>query len=214
MPSSDANNIPPILAVAQNFRPASILDVGCGWGKYGFLLREYLDVQSGRLQPGEWRTRIVGIEVFPAYRTPVWDYVYNEVRIGNAEELLPSMGQFDMITMIDVIEHLPRDSAEALVARALHQCRLLVVSTPAAWMEQGALYGNAHEEHRILFNTGNFPRSAHVAVLPCKVCNVYVASLNPIPIRLLPGRAYWRGLTLFQKMTWLIRRALGIEGVR
>src|SRR5260370_965085 len=123
MPTSDINNIPPILAVLQNSRPASILDVGCGFGKYGFLAREYLDVQFGRFERKQWKTRIVAIEAFEPYRNPTWDFVYDEVLIGKAEEVLPTLGDFDLILMADIIEHLPKADAEALVAQALGRCR-------------------------------------------------------------------------------------------
>ncbi len=209
MPSSDINNIAPILAILQNCRPASVLDLGCGYGKYGYLSREYLDVQSGRLTPDQWRTRIVGVDAFAAYRNPIWDFVYNETHIGKAEEVLPTLGDFDLIIMADIIEHFPKEAAESLVAQALKQCRTLVISTPAGFMPQGALCGNEHERHHIVFTGANFPKGTHFARLRCTVCNVFVASRQPIPGTVIPGRLYWKGLGPWGKFAWPLSRALG-----
>lgn len=209
MPSSDINNIAPILAVLQNSRPASVLDVGCGFGKYGYLAREYLDVQRGRLRRDEWQIRVVGVEAFAAYHNPVWDFIYDKVHIGKAEEVVPTLGTFDTIIMADIIEHFHKDAAEALVAQALKQCSMLIISTPAYFFSQGDLYGNEHERHHILFTGANFPKGTHVATLPCNVCNVFVASRQAIAGVFIPGRLYWKGLSLWGKIAWPLKRVLG-----
>jgi len=49
MPTSDLYNITPILTIISNLKPKKILDVGCGFGKYGLLMREYLEVWQERL---------------------------------------------------------------------------------------------------------------------------------------------------------------------
>ena len=51
MPTSDMHNIVPILTIMQHLQPRSVLDIGCGFGKYGVLLREYLDIWHERLEP-------------------------------------------------------------------------------------------------------------------------------------------------------------------
>ncbi len=209
MPSSDINNIAPILAVLQNCRPTSVLDVGCGFGKYGYLAREYLDVQSGRLTRNQWKTRIVGVEAFAPYSNPVWDFVYDKVHIARAEEVLPTLGFFDVILMVDIIEHLKKEPAESLVAQALKQCRTLIVSTPARFMPQADLNGNECETHHIVFTRENFPKGVHVAKLPCTVCNVFIASSQSINGEIIPGRLYWKGLSLMGKIAWPLSRALG-----
>ena len=56
-------------AIATQFvlrRPRSVLDLGVGMGFYGAVVRQWLD---GGVQP--WRTRLVGVEGFDAYRSPV-----------------------------------------------------------------------------------------------------------------------------------------------
>jgi hypothetical protein len=55
MGTSDAANIPFVVSELQRLQPQSILDVGMGFGKWGVLAREYLDVWGGRCRPADWR---------------------------------------------------------------------------------------------------------------------------------------------------------------
>ncbi|MGF9965198.1 hypothetical protein [Bacillus rhizoplanae] len=54
MPSSIYQAIPDILQHIIVEEPMSILDVGVGFGKYGLLLREALDVPYERYHKHEW----------------------------------------------------------------------------------------------------------------------------------------------------------------
>src|SRR5262245_11243465 len=111
MPTSDYFNVAPILNVLTNAKPKSVLDVGCGFGKFGVLLREYLDIWHRRYDRSQWQTRIVGIDAFEKYRNPIWDYAYSQVHIGEAQKLLPMLGEFDAVLISDVIEHLEKADA-------------------------------------------------------------------------------------------------------
>ena len=44
MASSNYDAIPWVLDAVREFKPQSVLDIGCGAGKYGVLFREYLDI--------------------------------------------------------------------------------------------------------------------------------------------------------------------------
>ncbi len=78
MPTSDFHNISSIVALIYQLHPASVLDIGCGFGKYGVLIREYLDVWNERLAPETWRINLEGIEACEGYRSPIFDYVYSK----------------------------------------------------------------------------------------------------------------------------------------
>lgn len=181
MPTSDVHNIVPILTVIQQLEPRSVLDVGCGFGKYGVLLREYLDVWHKRLGADQWQVRLEGIDAFAPYRNPIWDYVYQKVHIGEAQELLPDLPDFDVILIADVIEHLERRQAVELVERCLEKCRALIVSTPKDFYPQQDTNHNPYETHQILWTGSDFPPGVHVKTIPGLSCNIFVASHRPIP---------------------------------
>ena len=44
MGSSAVELITPIVSLVQAAEPTSVLDIGVGFGKWGFLLREYIEV--------------------------------------------------------------------------------------------------------------------------------------------------------------------------
>ena len=89
MPSSIPQQLNDIVELIIDTNPKSILDVGVGFGKYGFLSREYLELWDGRGQYKDWRRRIDGIEAFKEYLTPIHDFVYNHVYVGNVLDILP-----------------------------------------------------------------------------------------------------------------------------
>jgi hypothetical protein len=65
--------------VIYNLNPGSVLDIGSGFGKYGLLCREYLELWDGRQKYQEFLRRIDGVEVFGKYITPVHRFVYNNI---------------------------------------------------------------------------------------------------------------------------------------
>ena len=180
MPTSDHHNITPVLTIAQNLRPASVLEIGCGFGKYGVLLREYLDIWHERYERTTWRTRIEAVEAFPAYRTPVWDYVYDRVHLGDAAAVVPTLGRYDLILACDVVEHLDKPAAVRLVDACLDHAAVLIISTPREFYAQDEHNLNPFEVHRCLWTAADFPAGTYVATVGVLSCDVFVASRTPL----------------------------------
>ena len=141
-------------AIATQFvlrRPRSVLDLGIGMGFYGAVVRQWLD---GGVQP--WRTRLVGVEGFAAYRNPCWE-LYDEVVESTIEQFVETNADpWDAILVLDVLEHFEHAQGEAILSvlrSRLSPGGRLFVGTPAVWMEQGAANGNELERHRSLWTT-------------------------------------------------------------
>ena len=181
MPTSDLHNINPVLTVITNLNPKRMLDIGCGFGKYGMLLREYLDVWHERLRKEEWITTIVGIEAFDGYQNPIHDYAYSKVHLGEAQSVLPTLGEFDLILIADVIEHLEQLQARELVRECFKHSPVVVISTPADFCPQTELCDNSYEVHRSLWTQKDFPAEVKVRTIRVVSCNLYVASREPLP---------------------------------
>ena len=64
MPTSHHSQINQIMQFVVLTDPKSLLDIGVGFGKYGFLAREFLELWDGREEIGNWTRRIDGIEIF------------------------------------------------------------------------------------------------------------------------------------------------------
>lgn len=104
--------------------PKLVLDVGCGYGKYGVLLREYLDPTP----------EVHGVEAWEPYVEPhrlrgIYDHLY----VGDALQLPWSViRSYDLVMMGDVIEHMPKDEAMNFLSR----CKgWVVVATPVHFFE-------------------------------------------------------------------------------
>jgi len=164
MPSSRPESIPPVVSLVRQIRPASILDIGVGFGKWGLLFREYTDILSSEAEPSRygrsgWRVKIDGIEGFPGYLTPIHDYVYNALYIGDARDVLVKLGCYDITFMGDVIEHFSEVDGAAFIEDALrHTAKYLIVTSPAHETQQSVLCGNALEIHRSLWTAASFRR--------------------------------------------------------
>lgn len=162
MPSCRPDAIPAVISLVRQIDPTSILDVGIGFGKWGFLFREYTDIVHSENQPERyrrenWKIKIHGIEGYPQYLTPVHEFIYDEIFKGDACELLPTLGNYDLIYMGDMIEHLTKEKGKSLIAEAGNHCDgYLIVSTPRFETNQPELCGNPLEKHRSLWTKYDF----------------------------------------------------------
>lgn len=157
MPSSSLFQINEIIELMVLTKPESILDVGVGFGKYGFLAREYLEIWNGFERYGEWKKVIDGIEAFQHYITPVHEFVYNHIYIGDALEIIPKLeGTYDLALLIDVIEHLSQDDGRLLLRELRRKAKNIIISTPKHFIPQSDHFGNPYEVHRSVWRKGDF----------------------------------------------------------
>lgn len=150
MPSSCEKYIPLILREMMNLKPQTMLDVGVGFGKWGFLAREYLETWNGRVRKGNWLMQIDGIEIWRPYITPGVLYYYDRIYNGDAHELVPRLGDYDLIVAGDVVEHLEKNRARQLLSALYAKARrLLILAIPLgdAWLNNVIVDGNPHERH-------------------------------------------------------------------
>lgn len=124
-------------------RPDAVLDAGIGFGLWGALLRQYLDVWSGRIQREQWRTRIDGIEIDPRRVQPHARHLYTEIVVGDIRDVVPRRAAehaYDVILFGDVIEHLPKPDGLTLLATAVELARdAVIVRIPLGdgWRREG-----------------------------------------------------------------------------
>ncbi len=135
-------------------QPKSILDVGAGFGKYGFLAREALDFTAGRFAREDWATRIDGLDAFP-YESPLLDWIYDGRLSGDIAEEACSLPSYDLVILGDVLEHLPKEVGLSTISDLLSRSRNVLVSTPVSWFQQ-EMAGNTFETHRSLWRREDF----------------------------------------------------------
>ncbi len=168
MPTSDSAHIPAVLDEIDRLAPRSIADCGVGFGRWGVLCRELLDARHGRCRPLQWELNLVGYEIFPGYRNPCWD-LYTYLLIGDFA--IEPVREFDLVLMMDSLEHLEREAGMELLRRLHRDNRHLIVSVPNGVMEQAEVYGNPFEAHRTTFHGPEFDEFKHT-VLHLGLCRV------------------------------------------
>jgi hypothetical protein len=221
MPSSRPNHIPIIIGVLRQLAPASILELGVGFGKWGHLFREYLDIVHAELEPARyqrenWQVRIDGIEGFEPYLTPMHSFLYDEIHVGDMREKIHAVGQYDVVFLGDVIEHVERPAGVALLHDCLaHANQAVVITTPASEAPQDEVCGNPLEVHRSHWRPHDFGAIGR-CVWRCDDNDTLIAVLLKNGVRppslSAPRRARRRTAGGGQTSLGRLRRVLGMTG--
>ncbi|MBE3598511.1 MAG: glycosyltransferase family 4 protein [Limnochordaceae bacterium] len=157
MPTSYFQAIPTVLSQVILAQPTSVLDVGVGFGKYGVLLREVLELPVGRYNRTMWKTRIDGVEAFADYENPIHHFAYDHVYYGDVRVLIDSLPEYDVVLLIDVLEHFTKLEGLTLVRQLLRKARRFVlISTPLYPDTQDSYLGNQFEAHKSRWHTLDF----------------------------------------------------------
>ncbi len=157
MPSSHYFQLNEIVDLIALTNPVKVLDIGVGFGKYGFLAREYLELWKDGGEYQKWEKQIDGIEAFEPYITPVHKFIYNNIFIGNALDILPSLqDKYDLILMIDVFEHFTFEEGRRLLGECRKKGKNILISVPIAMSAQEAIYGNPFEKHKYAWKREDF----------------------------------------------------------
>ncbi len=129
-----------IVGISVELNPKRVLEIGPGHGKYGCLLMEYTSAT------------VDAVEVFEPY---VRDFKlkakYDRVTVGNGLEA--DLSGYDLVLLIDVIEHWEKPDGLAFLRRATEGGATVLVSTPRGFFPQGAVNGNEWETHRSAWNS-------------------------------------------------------------
>lgn len=160
MPTSHPYQLNEIAEFIAFSEATSVLDVGVGFGKYGFLAREYLELWDRRQKYNDWQRVVEGIEVNEAYIGSLQRLIYNKIHIGNALDVMTGMkdSQFELIMVIDVLEHFSQEDGLVLLRECLRVGKIVLISTPKDIGTQGASFDNVYETHRYQWKLRDFKR--------------------------------------------------------
>ena len=149
MPTSWYQAISDILEQVEKEKPKSILDIGVGFGKYGLMAREVLELPYERYNKDQWIINIEGIEAFEKYKNPIHEHVYNKIYYGDAAEVIKELPKYDCILLIDVLEHFEKEEGKKFIKELMaHTNKSLIISTPRYPAKQEEYLGNKYEEHK------------------------------------------------------------------
>lgn len=167
MPSSYHGFLVNILNELLWLKPSTVLDVGIGFGKMGMLFREYCDVFCAEGYGREhWKTTIDGIEVFADYIMDHQRAIYDNIYIGDAAKILPTLPEYDFVYAGDVLEHFDRNVGEQVLSLLRIKAKKLVMCVPVGpkW-KQSPVFGNVHETHRAVWMPEDFADASKIKVV-------------------------------------------------
>lgn len=133
-----------VVEYIEKMNPKRIFDIACGTGAYGFFIKQKLR-----------KCFIIGLDGFHKYLTGVYvREFYNNVIEARVEELLNGniRVKSDLILCMDVVEHFEKEDALKLLGWLQKQKTPVIISTPLFKYKQGAVEGNALEEHKCWFS--------------------------------------------------------------
>jgi SAM-dependent methyltransferase len=161
MGTSNWQSISLCCEIIRRIRPASVLDIGCGFGRWGFLSRELLDVWDGRTYRNNWKIRIDAVEIFEQYITPLHYHIYDNIYVENVLSILPNLDTYELIIVGDLLEHFEKEQAVRfleIVQKKAKKAVLLIVPLGNYWPQQ-EMNGNIWEAHRSVWMRSEFKNS-------------------------------------------------------
>lgn len=140
MPTSRVELIPSVINAIREcnlrYGVKTILDVGCGAGLYGALIRQYMDFNENKFDIDR-DVELVGVEGYKGYTNPNYSH-YDKLHIKTIQEFLKeSDRKFDVILACDVIEHMDITEAQDVMRKLYDRTeKYLIITTPTTFRNQ------------------------------------------------------------------------------
>lgn len=170
MGASNSSNQKPILTLinktvsSKNLKKIEILDLGCGYGNFGKLIKKNIKIP----------VKITGVDIWEKYRNRRWSY-YNKIVIKDIKDFLrKNKKKFDIVLLIDVLEHLDKKDGERVLKKIIKISRkAAIISTPVAKYPQKKVFGNPYEKHRYIWKESEILKKGFKRIMNKRILMVY-----------------------------------------
>lgn len=166
MSTSNWQNISYNIDIVKRLNPKTILDIGVGFGRWGILFREFLEVWGDNNFSGKWKRQLDGVEIFPDYIKSYHSFFYDNIYLENALDFLKSTDKkYDLINCGDVIEHFEKKDALEFINLCLLKSKYVLINIPIGnnW-HQDAVNNNEYERHRSEWKNSDFKTYKHCLI--------------------------------------------------
>jgi hypothetical protein len=160
----ERQNLTPVADLIEQTQAKSFLDVGLGFGTYGVIAREFLDIWPGRLYKNEWKVKIDAIELEETFRSPLWD-VCDNVFIGDFEDVMPKLGEYEVTCCLHMIEHLATKEKGEKLFELLEEktTKRIIIGTPGTFYSTGD-YPLVSQQHKTFWPPEEFVKRGYTVV--------------------------------------------------
>ena len=212
MGTSNWQNISYNIDLIRKLDPQTILDVGAGFGRWGFLFREFLEIWDGARYDGNWQRIIDAVEIYPGYIKDYHRYFYNNIYIEDAAAFIESTrNRYDLINFGDVIEHLDKHAGIKMLENALTKSRYVLVNVPIGkfWPQEGTP-DNPFEAHRSIWYNNDFTKYKYY-----KIKTFYDAESREYSVVLISNSRikYTNKYGRFFRIKNFLKHRLGLKGL-
>jgi hypothetical protein len=160
MGTSNWQNISYNIGLVRKLNPASILDAGAGFGRWGILFREFLEIWDGGKYDGKWERTIDAVEIYEPYLNEYHRHFYNNIFIENALDFLKKTDKrYDLINLGDIVEHFSKNEGFELIELSLKKGKYVLITIPIGrhW-GQTSVNDNPYEEHKSIWYNNDFTK--------------------------------------------------------
>lgn len=139
--STRINRIAVVESLLHGKHFKKVVDLGCGFGDFGHVLREHSDY-------------VIGIDADPSMISYATDKnVYNELIVSDAKDFIPDQDT-DLVLAIEIIEHMTKDEGIGLLNN-MKNVQNMIVTTPVKFNEN-CYFGRKFQEHKSLWTEQDF----------------------------------------------------------
>jgi len=131
-----------------------VLDLGCGRGIWGYLMR------SERMGDNAY---LIGIDLYKPYLQFCKKYqVYDNILIADVRFLPFKDKSVDVVLAIEIIEHLEKDEGYKFIDNIERICKeKIIISTPNGWREQNAINEPQSQRHKSSWTVKYFKKRGY-----------------------------------------------------
>lgn len=173
-------NIPLILGAVETTGARKILDVGAGFGKFGLLIREqYLSskAKTSELSPSD-EIVIDAIEdtkymLQSRGMKEVYNSVIEESMFTVLNEPFLQKHQYDLLLLIDVVEHHPKDKIIAMIETVAKYSGILISTPKHTVMYEQKYYGD-DRHHMSQWEMSDFVMFHDIRIIDNPLSHIFI----------------------------------------
>lgn len=146
---------PFLSALFPDLKNKQILDLGCGKGMVGYLIRIQRDLTNSKL---------IGMDISEALLAFTKKYnIYDKLIRGDLTKELPfKKNSFDVVICSEVIEHMKKRIGEHLldeIERIVAKNGRVIITTPNVWLKMPS--NNYYDQHHSLWTVNDFKKRGY-----------------------------------------------------